>query len=194
MSVSPHDGTPKRSWGFATGGTVRDTDTRSVSSFCKLMAQINLIRYSNMDYIFWSSLKGNVAKHVVVSYDIACSWHKNLMSRRASLPLHLFEQPNPAFPTTSLRSVDTILFNFVIPKFHIAVHGKSCQSIYSLNFRRYMARTDGENIERGWAWMNPASLSTREMGPGARHDTLDDQWMAWNWAVTIKLGESLTYL
>ena len=49
-------------------------------------------------------------------------------------------------------------------------------------------RTDGENIERGWAWMNPASLSTREMGPGARHDTLDDQWGYWNWRILVQLG------
>ncbi|KLO04000.1 hypothetical protein SCHPADRAFT_948091 [Schizopora paradoxa] len=54
-----------------------------------------------------------------------------------------------------------------------------------------MARTDGENIERGWAWMNPASLSTREMGPGARHDTLDDQWMSWNYALVSRLGDTL---
>ncbi len=52
-----------------------------------------------------------------------------------------------------------------------------------------MGRTDGENIERGWAWMNPASLSTREMGPGARHDTLDDQWQAWNYQRVVRFGE-----
>ena len=141
-----------------------------------------------MDYIFWSSLKGNVAKRVVVSYDITCSWHKNLMSRCASLPLHLFEQQNPAFPTMPLRSVDTILFNFVILKFHISAHGEDCQDKFSLNYHTNMAHTDGENIERGWAWMNPASLSTREMGPGAHHDTLDDQWGYWNWRILIQLG------
>ena len=188
MSMLPHDGMSKQSWGFATRRMVRDTDTRSVSSFCKLMAQINLIRYSNMDYIFWSSLKGNVAKHIVVSYDITCSWHKNLMSWRISLPLHLFEQQNPTFPTAPLHSVDTILFNFVIPKFHISAHGEDCQDKFSLNYHTNMACTDGENIERGWAWMNPALLSTHEMGPRACHDTLDDQWGYWNWCILVQLG------
>ena len=42
--------------------------------------------------------------------------------------------------------------------------------------------------ERGWAWMNPASLSTREMGPGARADTLDDQWGSWNYRLVLRLG------
>ena len=142
-----------------------------------------------MDYIFWSLLKGNVAKHVVVSYDIACSWHKNLMSWRKSLPLHLFEQQNPAFPATPLHSVDTILFNFVIPKFHISAHGEDCQDKFSLNYRTNMACTDGENIERGWAWMNPMAGSTREMSRGGRHEVINDIWGLWNWLKMVHLGQ-----
>lgn len=84
--------------------------------------------------------------------------------------------------------IDGKIVDFVIPKFHIGAHGATCQSRFSLNFRPYMGRTDGENIERGWAWMNPASLSTREMGPGYRHDTLDDQWSFWNWRIFVKFG------
>ncbi|KAJ7617001.1 hypothetical protein DFH06DRAFT_1343063 [Mycena polygramma] len=38
--------------------------------------------------------------------------------------------------------------------------------------------TDGEGPERGWALMNPLSGSTRGMGPGERHDTLDDHFAA----------------
>lgn len=91
-------------------------------------------------------------------------------------------------PSSFQSFMDKLFFTFVIPKFHITAHGPKCQSIYSLNLRQFMARTDGENIERGWAWMNPASLSTREMGPGARRDTLDDQWAAWNWRQLTRLG------
>lgn len=113
---------------------------------------------------------------MVVSYDIACQWHRHLPSRCECLPDHI--------------AFDPVLVDleFVIPKFHIGAHGASCQSKFSLNFRRYMGRTDGENIERGWAWMNPASLSTREMGPGSRADTLDDQWGAFNFATLTRLG------
>lgn len=43
-----------------------------------------------------------------------------------------------------------------------------------------MARTDGEEVEREWLHINPVALSTRLMGPGGRHNTLDDHWGAWN--------------
>ncbi|KLO03894.1 hypothetical protein SCHPADRAFT_990181, partial [Schizopora paradoxa] len=135
-------------------------------------------KYSNMDFIFSSAIRDITAKRLVVSYDIACQWHKNLRGR--------LEIMNPAYsPDIDSRAVD-----FVIPKFHIGAHGSSCQTRFSLNYRPHMGRTDGENIERGWAWLNPASLSTREMGPGARQDALDDQWSFWNWRIVVSLGTS----
>ena len=131
-----------------------------------------------MDFIFSSATKASVAPRRVISYDIACQWHKNLRTRLASIP----DDYRP--------DLDNCDVEFVIPKFHIGAHGSSCQSKFSLNFRPFMGRTDGENIERGWAWLNPASLSTREMGPGARQDALDDQWSFWNWRIVVALGES----
>ena len=125
-----------------------------------------------MDYIFFSLLKGNVAKRIVVSYDIACSWHKNLMTRCLSLPAHVTLTPadrafeNFISPQSDAVGVDhqvhlinqtsspshaEVKFDFVIPMFHIAAHGESCQDKFSLNYRPNMGRTDGENIERGWA-------------------------------------------
>lgn len=130
-----------------------------------------------MDFVFWSSIQDHPAPRIVISYDIACAWRIHLLTRRESLP-------------SRLSSVDlTAILDFVIPKFHIMSHVKACHDKFSLNYRRGMARTDGENIERGWAWMNPASLSTREMGPGARRDTLDDQWNYWNWRILVQLGK-----
>lgn len=131
-------------------------------------------RYSNMDYIFWSAVNSYKGRQITVSYDIMCQWYRNLLKRNANLP-------------ELLRRLDFVL-RYVIPKFHISAHGPKCQTIFSFNFLPFMARTDGENIERGWAWMNPVSLSTREMGPGARHDTLDCQWSAWNWRIITRLG------
>ncbi|KLO05116.1 hypothetical protein SCHPADRAFT_947170 [Schizopora paradoxa] len=136
-------------------------------------------RYSNIDYIFASSMKLYVPKRLVISYDIACQWSRNFVSRCSTLPYHIRFDP----ASTSVE--------YVIPKFHIAAHGTSCRTRYSLNFLRHMGRTDGENIERGWAWMNPASLSTREMGPGSRADTLDDQWCSWNFRIRTRLGTTL---
>lgn len=51
-----------------------------------------------------------------------------------------------------------------------------------------MGRTDGEGVEREWSHINPVALSTRLMGPGARCDTLDDHWGAWNWRKLVSLG------
>ncbi|KLO06045.1 hypothetical protein SCHPADRAFT_806026, partial [Schizopora paradoxa] len=136
-------------------------------------------KYSNMDYIFASAALCAKGDRMVVSYDIACQWHRNLASRCEALPSHVAFDPL------------TVDLEYVIPKFHISAHGSKCQGKFSLNYRRYMGRTDGENIERGWAWMNPASLSTREMGPGSRADTLDDQWGAFNFATLTRLGVTL---
>ncbi len=108
-----------------------------------------------MDYIFASAARNAKGSCMVISYDIACQWYRNVFARCENLPEEV------AFDLW-LREIE-----FVIPKFHIAAHGPDCQCRFSLNFRRFMGRTDGENIERGWAWMNPASLSTREMGPGS---------------------------
>lgn len=131
-----------------------------------------------MDYIFASSMQHFIPNRLVISYDIACQWSRHFISRCSSLPAHVKLDPS---------QMQTMV-EYVIPKFHIVAHGSSCRSRYSLNFLRYMGRTDGENIERGWAWMNPASLSTREMGPGARHDTLDDQWSSWNFRIMTRIG------
>ena len=132
-----------------------------------------------MDFIFASATKGSVARRKVISYDIACQWNKNLRRRMSSIP--------EAYRT----DLEECEVEFVIPKFHIGAHGTSCQSKFSLNFRPHMGRTDGENIERGWAWLNPASLSTREMGPGALQDALDDQWAFWNWRIVVSFGKHL---
>ncbi len=129
-----------------------------------------------MDYIFTSSLQKSLPRRLVISYDIACQWSRHFATRCENLPEHV------------KFSCSQCSVEYVIPKFHIAAHGKVCQTCFSLNYRRYMGCTDGEHIERGWAYMNPASLSTREMGPGARYDTLDDQWCAWNIRRVVRFG------
>jgi Kyakuja-Dileera-Zisupton transposase len=119
---------------------------------------------------------------IVFSYDIACQWYRNLRTRMLRLPPkmrisdHLFE-----------------VLRFFIPKLHIYAHGSKCQYKYSFNFQKWSARTDGEDPERFWSHINPASLSTREMSPGARFDTLDSHAADWNWRKIVKLGVSIFY-
>lgn len=84
--------------------------------------------------------------------------------------------------------ISDILVDWVVPKFHIMAHGPTCQSNFSLNFLRYMARTDGENIERGWAWLNVVTSMVHEMGWGAFCDFLNDQWHFWNWVLFLGMG------
>jgi hypothetical protein len=132
-----------------------------------------------MDFIVLSTLANTISvRFLIISYDIACQWSRNFKKRITQFPSSMQLPPSV---------VDEI--KYVIPKFHLNAHGQSCQTKYSLNFRRYSARTDGEEPERWWAHINPVSMSTREMGPGARHDTLDDHAAAWNWRKITGLGK-----
>jgi hypothetical protein len=79
---------------------------------------------------------------------------------------------------------------FVIPKMHIEGHDVDCGALYSLNLIPGSGQTDGEGIERPWANIGGIASSTRIMGPGARHDTIDDHWAYWNWQKLISLGKS----
>ncbi len=139
-------------------------------------------RYANMDYILASTLVDVPLSHLLIVYDIACQWSKNLRAR--FLDLH------------SVIDVDLnkVKITTAIPKGHIKAHGKACQSSFSLNYLPGSARTDGEGVERDWAHMNVLTPSTREMGPGNRHETLDDHWASWNWQKIVRLGTSFIHI
>ncbi|KAJ3818660.1 hypothetical protein F5880DRAFT_1625934 [Lentinula raphanica] len=137
-------------------------------------------RYANMDYAFGSFLRHHdPALTKVVSYDIACQWHKNLFRRLKLLP--------------SLVSWDLSLQKvfFAIPKLHIHGHQLSCQLQFSLNWLWGAGRTDGEGVERPWAHLGPIASSTRDMGPGSRHGTMNDHFGHWNWVKLTGLGSLL---
>ncbi|KAG1801184.1 hypothetical protein EV424DRAFT_1474766 [Suillus variegatus] len=137
-------------------------------------------RYVNMDYLVFSALSTFSSLKVInFSYDIACQWHKKLWGRVPSLPVRL--QPDPVGKT----------FRYFVPKFHIAAHVEACQTMFSLNWSPGVGRTDGEAPERGWANINRVATSTKEMGPGARRDTLDDHFGDWNWKKIASLGRVL---
>lgn len=130
-----------------------------------------------MDYVYAYAIKSNPECSRIVSYDISCQWSKHLLERLAVLPEHL--RPPP-----TLRPEE-----FVIPKFHIAAHNMDCQCRFSLHFTEGVGQTDGEGIERNWARVGMLGITTKEMGPGARHDVLDDHWGHNNWSRTKDMGE-----
>ena len=134
-------------------------------------------RYTNMDFIVFHSLIGSNNEFLVLSYDIACQWSRNLSARMVQLPILMWLSDNQLH-----------LLRFAIPKFHISAHGLNCQSNFSFNYQRYMACTDGKDPERWWAHISPVSMSMKEMGPGARLDTLDDHAGAWNWWKITRFG------
>lgn len=134
--------------------------------------------FVNTDYAvasFFRHIDDTVTR--VVSYDIACQWSKKFLERLAELPSHLESNP------------EALDIKYVVPKLHIQSHILSCQEEFSLNFLAGSGMTDGEGVERPWASVGPIATSTREMGPGSRHDTLDDHWGYWNWRKLVGLGE-----
>lgn len=113
---------------------------------------------------------------LVISYDIACQWHKKPGERMQIFP------PEDAL-SNSVKHV-----RFLVPKFHLPAHVEACNLGFSFNLTKGIGRTDGEAPERGWANIKPAAQSTKEIGPGARRDTLDDHFGYWNWKKIIRMG------
>lgn len=118
-----------------------------------------------------------LALTLVASYDIACQCKINFPSRMEHMP-------------SSMRLSDSQMENmqFGIPKFHGPAHELKCQAPHSLNLMPGVGRTDGEGIERNWSEMNGVASSTTEMGPGSRHDTLDDHFHHRNFQKYIGMG------
>lgn len=131
-----------------------------------------------MDYIFFSAITPILFLSVIISYDIACQWKLNLARRIDKLPEHL--RVPLAFVVSS--------FIFGIPKFHAPAHSIPCAIPHSLNLMPGVGRTDGEGIERNWSEINRVANSTKEMGPGARHDTIDDHFGHHNFRKFMGLG------
>ncbi|KAJ7866049.1 hypothetical protein B0H14DRAFT_3084255 [Mycena olivaceomarginata] len=135
-------------------------------------------RYSNMDYLFFSSLIGITLLTIVASYDIACQWSRRFWTRAQNMP-------------KAMRLPSGLKILFKVPKFHLPPHVKVCHGPYSFNYTKGVGRTDGEGVERNWSWLNSAARSISVMGPGSREDTIDDLCGFSNWRKTVDLGNSL---
>ncbi|KDQ30010.1 hypothetical protein PLEOSDRAFT_1037626, partial [Pleurotus ostreatus PC15] len=136
-------------------------------------------QYINMDYLYFSSIRNHSPSALIVSYDIACQWSRNILLRSGTYPSELVGR------AASLRTT------YLVPKFHLYAHRTECQINYSFNLTPGVGRMDGESPERGWAAMNPVASSTKEMGPGSRRDTLDDHFGDYNWRKVATLHISL---
>ncbi|KAJ7130028.1 hypothetical protein C8R43DRAFT_896340 [Mycena crocata] len=133
-------------------------------------------RYVNMDYMFFRSIVDSGIDRFFVSYDIACQWHKNIWVRMSKYSPSLWFEGDRKYMT------------FLVPKFHFPAHIEECNLRFSFNLTRDVGQTDGEAPERGWATTNPLAPSTKEKGPGARRDALDNHFNDGNHKKIIGLG------
>lgn len=147
-----------------------------------ILTLIATFRYSNMDYIILCGLVGTALLVLNISYDICCQWSVNLWTRMA------------AFPDGWRLDTTGIKWTYLVPKFHLPAHVEKCQTVFSFNYTPGVGRTDGEAPERGWADINAAASSTKEMGPGSQQDTLDDHFGDWNHKKIVAMGKCFNCL
>lgn len=130
-----------------------------------------------MDYIILSALVACGLLRLLITYDIACQWSCKLSSRMEAYPDHM------------RINLDRVEVETAVPSFHIRAHGSKCQHAFALAFILYAARTAGEEVETGWAYMNLASAAVQEMAPGHRHESLNDHWGGWNYQKTVTFSK-----
>ncbi|KAJ7343941.1 hypothetical protein DFH08DRAFT_810478 [Mycena albidolilacea] len=110
-----------------------------------------------------------------VSYDIACQWYKNLWERMCIFESH-----------AQLKEGEKTV-GFLVPKFHLPAHIKSCNLLFSFNLTPFVGRTNREAPQCGWADANHLANSTSVSGPGTMWDTLEVHFQYWNWKKIMRL-------
>ena len=143
-------------------------------------------RYANMDLPLLLVLLSAIAQgttRVLVSYDIACQWIKNLQARISQYSV-----------SAALILSTLIYWKVVVPKFHLIGHGLSCQLGYNINYTKGAGRMCGEGIESGWSQSGSMPIWIRENGPNARRAILDGHWGECNRQKLLGLRMSLARL
>jgi hypothetical protein len=138
-----------------------------------------------MDYIIFSAFLWLTLLRIVITYDIACQWSKNLERRTQKLP----DRIKPNLEKTSITAA--------VPSWHINGHGSDCQVNYALAYREGTGRTCGDEIESTWSQTNSLGASVREMASGGRHESLNDHFNGINFRKMVGLREwwsCFTYL
>ncbi|KAF8151201.1 hypothetical protein K438DRAFT_1623891 [Mycena galopus ATCC 62051] len=126
-------------------------------------------RQCNMDFILLSALLNAIIFYLILSYDIACQYGKYFWSRMEKMPdaMHLVLEHSRLW--------------FKIPNFHLPPHKPFCHSPFSFHYMWGAGRTHGETVEQNWEFTNGAAASTKMMGIGTRHGTLEDLFGFHNW-------------
>ncbi|KAJ2911924.1 hypothetical protein MD484_g8492, partial [Candolleomyces efflorescens] len=136
-------------------------------------------RYSNMDYIIFCALLWTTLAQVVITYDIACQWSKNMPKRMDKLPKKV------------QLDLEKTTITAAVPSWHINGHGADCQTNYALAYRAGSGRTCGDEIESTWSQTNVLGASVREMASGGRHESLNDHFNGSNFRKMVGLRSLL---
>ncbi|KAF7335028.1 CxC2 domain-containing protein [Mycena venus] len=136
-------------------------------------------RYANMDYILMSALAGFDLMELTLSYDIACQWIKNFVERMERLPEDL------------RMDLETIDLQTGLPVWHALMHEDFCASLNSLNYILGVGQSNGEGVERLWAWLNGFAYQSKEMGLGNRADGIEDKLDSHNFLKNLGQANAL---
>lgn len=132
------------------------------SSVLRCAINLTLARYCNMDFLLASAIVNFAILCLIVSYDIACQYGIHFWERMA-------EMPEALRPKLARENVW-----WKVPNFHLPPHKRRCHGPFSFHWMWGAGMTHGETVEQNWAFSNGAAASTRLMGPGSRHATLED--------------------
>ncbi|KAJ7300619.1 hypothetical protein DFH08DRAFT_979519 [Mycena albidolilacea] len=86
-----------------------------------------------------------------------------------------------ALPAAMHLLIKRVRVWFKVPNFHLPPHVPACHSPYSFHYMWGAGRTHSETIEQNWEFTNGAAASTKMMGVGTRHATLEDLSGFHNW-------------
>ncbi|KIO16043.1 hypothetical protein M407DRAFT_36243, partial [Tulasnella calospora MUT 4182] len=138
-------------------------------------------KYRYADLCFAAPLNTSYAaglRYFVITYDIACKYGVNFMSRCCNKACSFVLIP------TNNGDINII---FCVNKFHQESHDDDCAAKNALDYTKFVGRTCGEGVETIWAKMNWLRYSTREMSAASRIETLSEHFNDWNWQKTIGL-------
>ncbi|XP_072022471.1 uncharacterized protein [Amphiura filiformis] len=111
-------------------------------------------RYAYPILLIKKLIEDNPSSELVIVYDIACKIHSHLLKTKQADIAEAVE--------------------LVLPCWHAYGHSAACQVLFSTKWVSGCGLTDGEGMERLWAYLRPFSAMTKEMTPAHRIDLLTD--------------------
>ncbi|EAU89719.2 hypothetical protein CC1G_07444 [Coprinopsis cinerea okayama7 len=115
---------------------------------------------------------------IVLSYDIACGYARNL-SQRATRNF----APSLEAYVAGIRTI--------IPAVHVQNHQDSCMYTYGHAYTSNIGHFHGETAEQYWAELNQLGPQVRQMNNGHRQDVINDANGDWNWKKLRQIHSTL---